>query len=74
MRRQRMEKGQDKLGLKTQRVSSQVSFFLFFFIHLLTNVIYRLKMMTATTVNTTTTIPITHGMTPLNRGVFYYYI
>ena len=46
----------------------------FFFIHSLTYVIYRLKMTTATTVNTTTTIPITHGNTgydPPQQGFFY---
>ena len=75
MRWWRMEKGQDKQGLKMQCVSSQVSFFLLFLIHSLTYVIYRLKMTTAATVNTTTSIPITHsniGYNPPSTGVFFY--
>ena len=58
-----MEKRQDKWGLETHCILSQVSFFLFFFIYSLIYVIYRLKMTMATTINTATTIPITHDNT-----------
>ena len=57
-----------------QCISSQVSFSLFFFIHSLTYVIYRLKMMMGATINTTTTIPITHsntGYDPPQQGSFF---